>query len=419
VAGYHRDLFTGGTMGDITNIFLLHADAPTSSSDWDLSPSIIAGIDIPQSASDPLAIEFGHERAHLLYQTTRNDTTGKERLGLWYAHGLIEQSPWSYKKAVGDEASLPHMTVIVEDKEERIVALWREGEGQDSELLAIVADSTFESQDDLRARLPARGLGGIGIVGTMRGIQVLYDHVGPFGPQVEYGIIDHEDGWIGLSNRILSGQIDVIDRSPERGETVMLLSSSSGWQIRSLVDDGGGSKKGQTIIEQVRSSLGLDEDSFEILVIGVAFAVLILGAVALVSLSAQGLRWLGRRRAIEDDGAVLMEDDVVDLIDDSDLSISSEDVELVRPPEPGQDSIGAEGRRARRERRSESEPITDAPALEDVGTKPLPELPAKMRGPSSALVSRPAVCSNCGGRFVASTKLSSTRCPICEERVPL
>jgi hypothetical protein len=199
----------------------------------------------------------------------------------------------------------------------------------------------------------------------------------------------------------------------------MLLSSSSGWQIRSLVDDGGGSKKGQTIIEQVRSSLGLDEDSFEILVIGVAFAVLILGAVALVSLSAQGLRWLGRRRAIEDDGAVLMEDDVVDLIDDSDLSISSEDVELVRPPEPGQDSIGAEGRRARRERRSESEPITDAPALEDVGTKPLPELPAKMRGPSSALVSRPAVCSNCGGRFVASTKLSSTRCPICEERVPL
>jgi subtilisin family serine protease len=419
VAGYHRDLFTGGTMGDITNIFLLHADAPTSSSDWDLSPSIIAGIDIPQSASDPLAIEFGHERAHLLYQTTRNDTTGKERLGLWYAHGLIEQSPWSYKKAVGDEASLPHMTVIVEDKEERIVALWREGEGQDSELLAIVADSTFESQDDLRARLPARGLGGIGIVGTTRGIQVLYDHVGPFGPQVEYGIIDHEDGWIGLSNRILSGQIDVIDRSPERGETVMLLSSSSGWQIRSLVDDGGGSKKGQTIIEQVRSSLGLDEDSFEILVIGVAFAVLILGAVALVSLSAQGLRWLGRRRAIEDDGAVLMEDDVVDLIDDSDLSISSEDVELVRPPEPGQDSIGAEGRRARRERRSESEPISDAPALEDVGTKPLPELPAKMRGPSSALVSRPAVCSNCGGRFVASTKLSSTRCPICEERVPL
>ncbi len=419
VAGYHRDLFTGGTMGDITNIFLLHADAPTSSSDWDLSPSIIANIDVTPSTSDPLAIEFGHERAHLLYQTIRNDTTGKERLGLWYAHGLIEQSPWSYKKAVGDEASLPHMTVIVEDKEERIVALWREGEDQNSELLAIVADSTFESQDGLEARLPARGLGGIGIVGTERGIQVLYDHVGPFGPQVEYGIIDHEDGWIGLSNRILSGQINVIDRSPEIGETVMLLSSSSGWQIRSLVDDGGGSRKGETIMDQVRSSLGLDEASFEILVIGVAFAVLILGAVALVSLSAQGLRWVGRRRAIEDDDAVLMEDDVVDLIDDSDLSISSGDVELVRPPEPEQDSIGAEERRARRERRSESEPVADAPALEDLGTKPPPALPAEMLGPASASVSRPAVCSNCGGRFVASTKLSSTRCPICEERVPL
>ena len=110
---------------------------------------------------------------------------------------------------------------------------------------------------------------------------------------------------------------------------------------------------------------------------------------------------------------------MVDLISDSDLSISSGDVELIRPPEPEQDSIGAEGRRARRERRSESEPVADAPALEDLGTKPLPALPAKMLGPASASVSRPAVCSNCGGRFVASTKLSSTRCPICEERVSL
>jgi len=419
VAGYHRNLFTGGTLDDVTNIFLLHADAPTSSSDWNLNPNIIADIDVPPSASDSLAIEFGHERAHLLYQTTRNDSTGKERLGLWYAHGLIEQSPWSYKKAVGDEASLPHMTVIVEDKEESIVALWREGEARDSELLAIVADATFKSLNGLEERLPARGMGGIEIVGTERGIQVLYDHVGPSGPQVEYGIIDHEEGWIGLSNRILSGQIDLIDRSPEMGETVMLLSSSSGWEIRSLVDDGGGSKKDQGLIDQVRSSLGLDEASFEILVIGVAFAVLILGAVALVSLSAQGLRWVGRRRAIEDDNAVLLEDDVVDLIDSSDLSVSSEDVELVRPLEPEQDSLGAEGRRARRERRSEAGPVADSPDLEEMDVKPPPVMSAEMVGTAPASVSRPAVCSSCGGRFVVSTKLSSTRCPICRERVHL
>lgn len=406
-------------MDDVTNIFLLHADAPTSSTDWHLNPSIIAEIDVPPSTSDSLAIEFGHERAHLLYQTTRNDSTGKERLGLWYAHGLIEQTPWSYKKAVGDEASLPHMTVLVEDKEERIVALWREGEARDSELLAIVADATFESMNGLEERLPARGMGGIGIVETGRGIQVLYDHVGPSGPQVEYGIIDHEDGWFGLSNKILSGQINVIDRSPEMGETVMLLSSSSGWQIRSLVDDGGGSMKGQTLIDQVRSSLGLDEASFEILVIGVAFAVLILGAVALVSLSAQGISWASRRRAIEDEGAVLLEDDVVDLIDASDLSVNSGDVELVQPLELELDSSGAEVRKARRERRSEPEPVADSPDLEEIGTKPPPIMSVEMLGSSSAPVSRPAVCSNCGGRFVISTKLSSTKCPICHERVHL
>ena len=419
VAGYHRDLFTGGTLDDTTNIFLLHADAPTSSSDWHLNPSIIADIDVPPSASDSLAIEFGHERAHLLYQTTRNDSTGKERLGVWYAHGLIEQSPWPYKKAVGDEASLPHMVVIVEDEEESIVALWREGGAQDSVLLAIVADATFESLNGLEERLPARGMGGIGIVGTERGIQVLYDHVGPSGPQVEYGIIDHEEGWIGLSNRILSGQIDLIDRSSEMGETVMILSSSSGWQIRSLVDDGGGSKKEQGLIGQVRSSLGLDEASFEILVIGVAFAVLIMGAVALISLSAQGLRWVGRRRAIEDDDVVLLEDDVVDLIDSSDLSVSSRDVELVQPLEPEQDHLGAEGRRARRERRSESGTVADSSDLEEMVAKTPPVMSVEMAGTASVSVSSPAVCSNCGGRFVVNSKLSSTRCPVCQERVHL
>tara|TARA_B100000959_G_scaffold287484_1_gene372734 strand:- start:14079 stop:15302 length:1224 start_codon:yes stop_codon:yes gene_type:complete len=405
-------------MEDITNIFLLHADAPVSSSDWKIERSIISDIDVPPANSDPLAIEFGFEQAHILYQTIRNDSTGVDRLGLWYAHGEIEQPTWSYRKAIGDEAALPQMTVIVEeeDEEERIVALWREGSPQDSELVAIVADSTFRSVEGMETRLPARGLGKIGIVETERGVQVIYDHVGPSGPQVEYGVIDHEENWIGLSNRIVSGQFDQIDRFSEVGETVMILSSPSGWQIRSLIDDDGGTKD-RTLAERLRYSLGLDESNFEILVIGVAFAVLILGAVTIVSLSAQGVRWVGRKRLVDESESVLMEEDVVDLIEQTDLAVGSNEVEVVVSDEPESELSGSAGRRARRESRIGTEEGGSEGPVEMEAVKPIPSIPTKLDPPSADQASRPVVCVNCGGRFVLSSSLTSTRCPICDEKV--
>ena len=49
-------------------------------------------------------MELGHEQAHILYQTVRNDSTGKDRLGVWYTHGEVTQETWTYRRAVGDEA---------------------------------------------------------------------------------------------------------------------------------------------------------------------------------------------------------------------------------------------------------------------------------------------------------------------------
>ena len=174
VAGYHRDLFSGGILDDVTNIFSIYAVAPVSSSDWTLNPSIISDIDVPPSLSDPLAIEFGDEQGHILYQTVRNDTTGIDRLGLWYAHGEISDPTWSYKKAIGDEASFPQMKVIVEeDEEDRIVAIWREGESQVSELVSIVADSKFKANEGMETRISARGMTGSEIVETANGLQII------------------------------------------------------------------------------------------------------------------------------------------------------------------------------------------------------------------------------------------------------
>ncbi|MBR79371.1 MAG: hypothetical protein CMA88_01095 [Euryarchaeota archaeon] len=418
VAGYHRDVFSGGSLEDVTDIFLLYADTPLSSSDWVLNPSIIHDIDADPAQSDPLSVEFGHDQAHILYQTVRNDTTGKDRLGVWYSHGEIDQETWSYRKAVGDESSLPMMTVIIEDKEDRIVSLWREGDPQNSELVVYVTDSAFRSEEGMESRLPARGLASIDIGESDRGIQVFFDRVGPNGPQVEFGLIDLENGWIGLSNAIVNGQFNSMDRSEESLETMIVVSSSEGWQIRAIIDDGSG-KRSSGLADQIRSSLGLDQESFEILVIGVAFAVLILGLVTLVALSAQGLRWVGNRRSMDKESNVIMEDDVVDIVGQADISIGVDEVEIIDGgvSEEEDGSSGFESRKARRARRG-AKPDSTSPIVH-----PLPDAavsnPSESPTPILGTIGGEVSCGGCGSRFVADTGVSSTKCPVCESRVDL
>ena len=421
IAGYHRDIFTGGTMGDETNIFLLYSEAPATPDDWTLSSELIDNLDIPTYAADRLAIEFGlDDSMHLLYQSIRNDSTGEERLGLWYAHGELGQPNWAYRKSVGDEASLPKMVVIADDKEETetIVALWREGDSQGSELFCVVTDSTFSVIEGLETTIPARGMSGLDVAETDRGVQVFFDRVGPGGPQVEYGIIDYEDGLIGLSNKIITGQIGIVGRSDDLGETTLVLPSSGDWQFRSLIDDGLTQKEGG-FTEQIRSSLGLDQESFEILVIGVAFAVLILGFVTLASMTAQGLGWARRRRALESKDSVKIEDDVVDLIDDSDLAVSANEVEIVAPLKEESDEMddGAARRRSRRSERMSGD--IEVATEEEVASDEEAEIDAFVSKSKLGETGSQVVCTSCSGRFAVGVGVSSAKCPICDERVSL
>ena len=208
------------------------------------------------------------------------------------------------------------------------------------------------------------------------------------------------------------------DRSPELGESMLVVSTPSGWQIRSLIDDDSDIRD-VDLVDRVRSSLGLDQESFEILVIGVAFAILILGLVTLVSLSAQGIRWIGKRRAIDDGTQVRMEDDIVDLVDDSDISVDANLVELVESS--SEQDTGASARRGRREKRAESGsmPISDAEILEGEVVSP-DKLPFPDIAPGSQFVGgKPTICANCGGRFSAGEGVVATKCPVCGERVAL
>ena len=411
VSGYHRDVFSGGSLDDETKIFLIHSENPLSSDDWILQSGIIRDIDADPNQIDSLSVEFGHDQAHILYQTIRNDTTGKDRLGVWYSHGKIGQETWAYRKAVGDESALPILTVIEDDDDgDTLVSLWREGDPQDSELVVFVTDSNFMTKGGMEARIPARGMAGIGIVESERGMQVLFDRVGASGPQVEYGLIDVEDGWIGLSDALVRGQYKSMDRSEDSGETMMIVSSSDGWQIRTLIDDGG-SRRGGSLSDQLRSSLGLDQESFEILVIGIALTVLILGMVTLVGLSAQGVRWMGRRGSIDKEASVVMEDDVVDIVRETDLSVGVEEVEIVQDSDEEVVESGRDSRRARRDRRNSEEDVLPGPEESGV-IQPVLDIPMP-DSPMAPTISGQIACPGCGSRFTAEPGAKSMKCPIC------
>ncbi len=421
VSGYHRDMFTGGTFGDQTSVFLLHADNPTKSSDWTLTPNIIGEIDLIPGAASSLDVEFGEDdRAHLLYQSTRSDSTGIERHGLWYAHGLIEQSSWTFKKAVGDEASLAVMKVQIIDDEERITAAWREGEGHESVMIVMVVDSSFEAIDNLSRTYPSRGLSSIVMQEVDRGVQVFFDVVGPTGPQVMFGIIDAEEGWLGLSNRLNLGNLYLMDRSPVSSETVFIHTSASGWLIRAVVDDHDPNNDGGSLLDQLRHTLGLDEQNFNILLGGFAITILLLCTVILTTLSARGIRWMRGRRKVEASGTVLLEEDVVDVVDDADIAVKTgaeDDVNLVELVEVNEEF---EGRRSRRRKRIQM--ATEAPELPSTPTLPsehdaeVPEVPFS---PPELQLNRPVICSECNSKFEAPLDIRAARCPVCGENIAL
>ena len=79
LAGYHRDIATGGSYNDITSIFVLMSDTPHIQSSWSFS-YILSNIDIKPSQGDSLAIDIGEENMHILYQELRDDVTVSNEL---------------------------------------------------------------------------------------------------------------------------------------------------------------------------------------------------------------------------------------------------------------------------------------------------------------------------------------------------
>ena len=101
------------------------------------------GEEIPLAAGDALAVGIGEDEIHLLYQAMRDDVTGIERVGLFYAHGVISQTPFNFQAPAGDDASHPEMMVIDYKDEDVLVAAWIEGSGRSAEIVSVIQDSIW------------------------------------------------------------------------------------------------------------------------------------------------------------------------------------------------------------------------------------------------------------------------------------
>ena len=421
LAGYHHEINTGSSNDNIA-VFMAISESPTKSTDWIINPQVVGGLDVIPGATDSVAVAMGEEDGHILYQDTRNDTTGADRLGLWYSHGLPGQTSWSYRKAVGDYAFSPSISVSQISDEDIIVASWGEGYDQGSELVTTIVDSSFMPIGEGEARTPARGLGHLKLLETDRGVQLFFDFVGPSGPQMQYGMVNPEEGWIGVSDRLGLGRIIVSSRSPVDSDAVILQTSPTGWQIRALVDDSSPVSSDGTILDQVRAYTGLDERNFNVILIGVSGVTIVLSLLVILTMATRALRWAsgGSRKRVT--GTVILEEDVVDVIEETDIPIKSSDVELVEETTISETQASTERRKRREYRSMSGSSLGNIPEIGD-GSGYSPPIP--MHVPPSPLpvppsgTNRRVMCKSCNAIFEVESGLSRSKCPVCGERIEL
>ena len=256
----------------------------------------------------------------------------------------------------------------------------------------------------------------------------MHDMVGPGGPQVHYGMINSEGPWMAISNRISDGWLHSLSRSPDSGEAVIIHTSTQGWVIRSVIDDNKPNSGTTDILEDLRFQLGLDEGSFNILVGGIAIAVLLLCTIVLGVLSTRAIRWMGGRRRKTAQGVVMLEDDVVDVIDEDDIPVETIDtssiVEVV-----GVEVDNTSPRRDRRQRRATQQEVsplppavpglTQTPTNDGIVAEPLPPMGDAPPLPGLPPLNKPVICPECSSRFDVAFDLKMTRCPICALRIDL
>ena len=478
LAGYHRDILTGGSWNDITNVFMIHNDNAKSSTGWTTKMNVLSDIDIKPQYGDALAVGIGKDTIHLLYQAMRDDVTGIERVGLFYAHGKISQTPFNFQAPAGDDASMPEMMIVEHKGEDVLVSAWIEGSGRSAEIISVVQDSIWSVDDTENISSPgATKIVMMKISDTE--IKVYHDEIGIHGPVTRYGLYNAGDSVIGLSNLIAEGH--VIGAGSIGEDSVVIMSSPSGQISAKKVayiypSDGDGDEGG--FLDDLLAPLPGETQEEKIMALGaIAGFFIVLFTLVIVVLkrshreeeelevSAEGsdLELLvlteeddGPLLAIDSDGdsEILVEINQPKVVLDDDEEEASRDLtaELEAQVEAGTASKRLERRMKRKNDREAKEifdnitknlppipppgelplpgelPVLDAPVLNDLPPLPMPPAPGQLPMlpsldglpplplPAMPAPERNVTCAACGSSItVKDMTLRKMDCPICSE----
>ena len=392
LAGYHRDILTGGSWNDLTNVFMIHNDDYKSSS-WTVKMNVLSDVDIKPQDGDPLAVAIGEDEIHLLYQAMRDDVTGIERVGLFYAHGTISQTPFSFQAPAGDNAKMPELLVLEDGDEDVLVAAWIEGNGRTSEIVSVVQDSIWSVEEYTITSSP----GATKIVMIEMGddrIKVFHDEVGVSGPVTRYGLFNLGDTKISLSNIIGGGH--VIGAGSIGQDAIAIMTSPSGQisgkTIASTNPDKGSEDDGG-FLDVLLSPLPGDTQQEKMVALGAIGGVLFLMFVSVIVVLRRSHREEEELEVSTETGDLELlveteEDDgplvAIDTDGESDLVVSTAPVNVILEDEEEEPTLSDElkakveaGNASKRlERRMKRKNDREAKEIFENLSKTLPKLPA-------------------------------------------
>ncbi|MFL2977693.1 MAG: S8 family serine peptidase [Candidatus Thalassarchaeaceae archaeon] len=440
VAGYHRDIFAGGTYQQSTDIFLTHSDTAYDQDNWTVTKPVIADVPTLPGTIHPLDVEIGEDFIHLLY--TRNHVDDP---GIWYAHGELGQSNWLFTQFVGPSAHHPVLAVHSSEEGDEIFTTWIVDEGDLDRLVITEADSSWQITNETSILAP--GINRVLLVTVDDEILVVMDSLDPLGEsQIGLGSIS-EDG-AGFGIRLMLGTLVDADYSSESDKLVILYTrGDSDHRLRGLVYDSPTDTSSSNIFDRLRVALGVDASTWRTISLAGG------GLCILANLLLVGLIIIRRRSSTSEISVVMGTDsDDIEVLPEEAISVRLEDEDVrgdvsvvieddVVEPDIEEDtdsesseplSERAERRRRRAEKEKQASLLRDLPpppapgelAL-DSDSMPLPPppgdpsisgLPPPPDPSSMGVLNREVSCSACGAVFnVKGAHLMRISCPVCDE----
>jgi len=451
IAGYHRDVTTGGSYLDVTSVFLLTTENPLDSDSWTLSPTVVTNLEVHPQNSDPVGVSVGVDKIHLLYQSERDDSVGESRLGIFYTQGKYDENLWDWQLAVGDYASKPQLVSAENDGDDVLYAVWKESQYGDAKLVTWITTSEWDDDDKIEYASP--GINNAKLIEYERGIQLVYDKYDMNGPSVMYGILSTDELERSLSSKVTNGVLFAIDYN-SKSTHVIYYTNSGQLSIRALAEDTSYSSEDKSFIDMLVDAIPADEKTAKLVLnvigVGLLSLFLLIFAIAILGRSRRKRKLRDRSDSIsvslddDYDDVELAEDDQEEL----EVAISLDmdepsEIELSLPiDEKEDDNFGedeeyskSESRKRRRKSRLKPEdevnlgmidplpPLDELPPLPlpeiDLGTLPLPEIDLETLPPLPQL-ERTVCCDACDAEFtVKDMNRKSVKCPICDNRLKI